>query len=233
MIMETKEIIEIIKNASGVKHLRIKNTLCVVRNVDLTGQTCDVEPLKATDFDINTPNSSNYITDVQLSANQLGINNYVIYPIVGSIVIISWLTDHQSYISSYDTIDQIDINIGGYDYNISNSGLSIKLGDYSYILNDSGLTFTLNSQTLTADTNGFKFNGGNNDGMVLLQGLLTKINRLEDILKSHKHAYIPYPGGSASTPVLTTPASAATPPDNTLVFTDTVQADLENIKIKQ
>jgi hypothetical protein len=90
-----------------------------------------------------------------------------------------------------------------------------------------------NSSTLIVDKDTWIFNGGNNDGMVLLQGLLTKINRLEDKLKNHEHAYIPYPGGSPATPILTTPASAATPPDNTLVFDDTTQEDLENTKIKQ
>jgi|YelNatPaOPRAMG01_1025707.scaffolds.fasta_scaffold37442_2 hypothetical protein len=91
----------------------------------------------------------------------------------------------------------------------------------------------IGDSTLQIDANGFVFNGGENDGMVLLQGLLTKINRLEDKLKSHQHGYIPYPGGSPATPVSTTPATSLTPPDNTLNFTDTVQSDLENTKIKQ
>ena len=88
-------------------------------------------------------------------------------------------------------------------------------------------------QTLQVSKDGFIYNGGNNNGMVLLMKLLTAINRVEDKLKSHQHGYIPYPGGSAAPAVSTTPAAALIPPDNTLIFTDTAQNDLENTKIKQ
>lgn len=74
--------------------------------------------------------------------------------------------------------------------------------------------------------------GKENDGLVKISDLLEKINRIEDKLKSHQHAYIPYPGGSASTPVATTPATGLIPPNNTLVFTNTTQSDIENENVK-
>jgi hypothetical protein len=75
-------------------------------------------------------------------------------------------------------------------------------------------------------------NEGKNDGLVIVGKLVEKINRLEGKLKSHQHGYIPYPGGVASAPVSTTPASGLLPPDLTLQFNNTEQSEVENEKIK-
>lgn len=74
-------------------------------------------------------------------------------------------------------------------------------------------------------------NGGGNGGLVLLEAILSAINRVEDKLKDHQHGYIPYPSGVAGAPVPTTPA--ITLGDNTLVFVNTARADIENTAIKQ
>jgi hypothetical protein len=74
-------------------------------------------------------------------------------------------------------------------------------------------------------------NGGDNGGLVKIEKLIERINRLEDKLKNHQHAYIPYPSGSPGPPVLTTPASSAAPPDVTLVFNNTTKQELEDEKI--
>lgn len=71
-------------------------------------------------------------------------------------------------------------------------------------------------------------NGGENGGLININDLVTKINRLEDKLKSHKHVYNAYP----SVPTLTTPASAFVPPDTTLVFTNTSKQEIEDETIK-
>jgi len=76
------------------------------------------------------------------------------------------------------------------------------------------------------------FNGGTLGGLIKIDDLLEKINRLEDKLKDHQHAYIPYPGGSPGTPVATTKGTLATPPDTTLVFNDTTKSEIEDTKIK-
>ena len=78
-----------------------------------------------------------------------------------------------------------------------------------------------------------EFNGGSLDGLVTVNELVTKINRLEDKLKAHQHGYIPYPSGVAATPKTTTVATALVPPDITLTFTNTTKANLENTKVKQ
>jgi hypothetical protein len=85
------------------------------------------------------------------------------------------------------------------------------------------------AQMAFADT--LVFNGGDN-GLVLIQMLTDRINRLEDLLKSHQHAYIPFPGGAAGQPTATMPATAAVPPNTDLVFANTRRDELENTKIK-
>ena len=79
------------------------------------------------------------------------------------------------------------------------------------------------------DTELVQLNGGENDGMVLINELVTQINRIEDKLKAHKHVYNAYP----AVPTLTTPATGFIPPDLTLQFTNTTINDIENTKILQ
>lgn len=89
----------------------------------------------------------------------------------------------------------------------------------------------IGNMSLSMTSNGFVFNEGTK-GMVKITDLVTKINRLEDKLKDHQHAYIPYPGGAPGIPVATTAGTLATPPNNTLIFDNTTVDDLEDTKIK-
>lgn len=63
-------------------------------------------------------------------------------------------------------------------------------------------------------------NGGENKGLVKIEALLEKINRLEDKMKNHQHI-----SGSSGSPTTTDPSS--NPP-----FTNTSLSDLENPKVK-
>jgi hypothetical protein len=95
------------------------------------------------------------------------------------------------------------------------------------------MTFLINAENVElvelSVNNTITINGGTLDGLVIVNALVEKINRLEDKLKNHQHVYLAYP----STPTLTTPASALVPPDSTLVFDNTKKEDIENEKIKQ
>lgn len=71
-------------------------------------------------------------------------------------------------------------------------------------------------------------NGGENGGLININDLVTKINRLEDKLKDHEHVYNAYP----SIPTLTTPALLFAPPDTTLVFTNTSKSEIEDETVK-
>ena len=87
-----------------------------------------------------------------------------------------------------------------------------------------------NTQTLQIDTNGFVFNGGDLKGLVKLSDLITKLNNLENDINNLKTAFtswlvVPSDGGSALKTISATWAGAN--------LTPTVEADLENVKIKQ
>jgi len=155
-----------------------------------------------------TPNDGGAeIKDINILLDaETPVNGIVTVPAIGSAVIVTVLGS-LSFITSLTELTSIDIVVPD-------------------------MTIDVDTE-LDIDSDLIKFNGGEQDGMVLINDLLTKINRLEDKLKGHQHGYIPYPGGVAGPPVPTTPATAAAPPDTTLVFTNTTKANLENTKIKQ
>lgn len=80
-----------------------------------------------------------------------------------------------------------------------------------------GLNVVLNKDNLV-------INEGDFGGLIKIDELLKKVNRLEDSLKSHQHLYIPYPSGVAATPV---PSTAH--PQNT--FVNTKRSEIENTKV--
>lgn len=113
-----------------------------------------------------------------------------------------------------------------------------KLGSLVTIVDSSGeyrdlqvLRFS-DIESIKLDAEEIVINQGDNGGLILIEKLVEKINRLESKLKSHQHAYIPYPGGVAGTPVRTAAGNTAVPPDLTLQFGNTQINELENEKIK-
>lgn len=78
--------------------------------------------------------------------------------------------------------------------------------------------------TKYSDIDDIIFFEGKNGGMVLVNSLLEKINRLENKMMSHQHQYIT----AAGSPAPTTPDPATNP-----TFKTTTLKDIENTKIKQ
>lgn len=74
---------------------------------------------------------------------------------------------------------------------------------------------------LDIDDTEISFNGGANDGLVLVNPVLSAINRLETRIKSHQHI--------SAAPGSPTVLDTATNP----TFTNTVKADIENEEVKQ
>jgi len=67
------------------------------------------------------------------------------------------------------------------------------------------------------DADAITFNGGDNGGLIVLSSLISKINRLENIMNSHTHT------GNLGAP---------TTPQLTPIVPLTLASDLENTKIK-
>jgi hypothetical protein len=179
--------------ASAIKEMAIRGeriylALCTVDKVDEEGRMIDCTSADEVELRF-----------VQLQAGLEGETGIVMFPKVGSEVIVGFLDRNNAVVLVYSEIDRVRLKIG--------------------------------EQALLVNADGFVFNEGENGGLVNIETLTERINRLEDKLKSHQHGYIPYPGGSAGPSVLTTPATAATPPDTTLVFANTKQSDIEDLKV--
>jgi hypothetical protein len=80
------------------------------------------------------------------------------------------------------------------------------------------------------------FNGGSNDGMVLINELVGKINRLEDAHNAHVNAFNSHIHVTSATTGTGGPIGVITPPNQPsteLITPNTTVSDLENTKIKQ
>ncbi len=84
------------------------------------------------------------------------------------------------------------------------------------------LRVKIGEQTLEMTDQGFEFNGGNKGAMVVIAELVSKLNRLEQAMSNHQHAYVS-PGGPAIT---TTNGTQLVTPQTTI-------NDLANNDIKQ
>lgn len=84
------------------------------------------------------------------------------------------------------------------------------------------LRVKIGDQTLEMTEDGFEFNGGQKGAMVVIAELVSKLNRLEQAMTNHQHAYVS-PGGPA---VTTTNGTQLITPQTTI-------NDLSNNDIKQ
>lgn len=88
------------------------------------------------------------------------------------------------------------------------------------------VTLTIENGTVKLSADSIELNGGNNDGLVLVQNLVQKLNNLESKMDSHQHQYIDTNLSVSTTSVTTSNGSQSIP-------TQTSVNDLQNTKIKQ
>jgi hypothetical protein len=86
------------------------------------------------------------------------------------------------------------------------------------------IIWKIGSQTFEMTEDGFEFNGGSKGAMVVIASLVQQLNRLEQKMSTHQHAYVS-PGG----PAVTTPD----PGGSQLVTPLTTVNDLANNDITQ
>jgi hypothetical protein len=139
--------------------INVQTLVCTVVSVDKNADTCEVEPV----------NGEANLTDVRLKAiiedpenPPLAICKIVVYPKVGSTVIVSIIEDNPNvaYVGIISEIDEILIIMGG--------------------------AFKMH---LKPDGN-LEFNEGLLGGLVKIQELITKLNVLENRMGTHQHLYI-------------------------------------------
>lgn len=117
------------------------------------------------------------------------------------------------------------------DNNVNNLIIRPKIGSDVLIADLSGGDLRVLVVIQYTEIDNISINGGKLGGLIKIEELVKRITQIEDKLKNHQHAYIPYPGGSPGGPVATTSARQAIPPDLTLEFENTKREDIEDTKI--
>lgn len=183
--------------------------ICTVDSVDKKARTIDCTPI----------NEAAPLLGVNLQANQESGFGLCIFPEVGAFVAVGFVNDSTTGIMLVtDKIESAEIVIDKTAAVIDADGLRIDAEQMSAHFNKTDIIF----------------NGGDLNGLIIIQKLTDKLNELKDtvndfIIKynSHIHVTTATVGASATPGVLTATQSTATPAK---AFN---KADYENTKIKQ
>lgn len=183
--------------------------ICIVNEIDEDARTVDVTPI-----DEGAP-----ILGVNLQANQDCSTGFVVFPEKDSHVVICFLSDATAVVVLTEKIYKVVWNIGDdkpVEITAENSSLKMTIGD----------------TTIEADDQQqIKFNGGTNDGLVIIKSLTDKINELVDAFNNHTHLL-----ASGAVAVAGSPAAQSNPapisiPAITSKATKLNKSDYENTKI--
>ncbi|MCF0219091.1 MAG: hypothetical protein HUK14_04845 [Muribaculaceae bacterium] len=183
--------------------------VCTVDAVDKTARTIDCTPL----------NEGAPLLGVNLQANQGSDFGVCLFPEVGSFVVVGFVADGAAGVMlSTDKIESAEIVIGETSAVMDADGCRIDTAKMSAHINKEDIIF----------------NGGDLDGLVIIQKLTDKLNELKDTVNdliskynAHVHITTATVGASGTPGVLqpTTSTATAAKPFN--------KNDYENTKIKQ
>ncbi len=177
--------------------------VCTVDEVDKTARTIDCTPI----------NEGAPLLGVNLQANQEADYGFCLFPEKGSFVVVGFVADGAAgVVLLTEKIESAEIVIGDTSAVMDADGLRIK------------------TEKMSADINreNIIFNGGDLNGLVVIQKLTDKLNELKDtvndlITKYNTHVHVCAAPGSPCKPI-DVPAQTAK------AFN---KSDYENTKIKQ
>lgn len=171
--------------------------VCTVDEIDKEARTVDCTPI----------NEGAPLLGVNLQANQGSDFGLVIYPEKGAYVVVGFVADGAAgVVLATDKIESAELVIG----------------ETSAVLDADGLRAETSKMSVHINKEDIVFNGGNLDGLVIIQKLTDKLNELVNTFNSHTHnVTVSHPGGLFTT---VAPDSTANPFN---------KADYENTKIKQ
>lgn len=183
--------------------------VCTVDEIDKKARTVDCTPI----------NEGAPLLGVNLQANQGSDFGLVIYPEKGAFVVVGFVADGAAgVVLATDKIESAELIVG----------------ETSAVLDADGLRVETSKMSVHINKEDIVFNGGELDGLVVIQKLTDKLNDLKDTVNdlinkynSHIHTTTATVGPSAAVGVISPTTSSATPakPFN--------KADYENTKIKQ
>lgn len=183
--------------------------ICTVDTVDKDARTIDCSPI----------NEGAPLLGVNLQANQGADFGLCLFPEVGSFVVVGFVADGAA--GAVLLTEKIE-------------SAEIVIGDTSAIMDADGLRVDTEKMSAHINRGDIIFNGGDLDGLVIIQKLTDKLNELKDTVNdlitkynAHVHTTTATVGASTAPGVLSPTISTAQPanPFN--------KSDYENTKIKQ
>lgn len=182
--------------------------VCTVDAVDKKARTIDCTPV----------NEGAPLLGVNLQANQGSDFGLVIYPEKGAFVVVGFMADGAAGLMlATDKIESAEMVIGETAAAIDAEGVRVKTAKMSADINKEDIIF----------------NGGELDGLVIIQKLTDKLNELKDTVNSLINAYNNHTHITTAT-VGTGPAGTISPTTSKAQTAKSFKkSDYENTKIKQ
>lgn len=182
--------------------------VCTVDAVDKKARTIDCTPV----------NEGAPLLGVNLQANQGSDFGLVIYPEKGAFVVVGFMADGAAGLMlTTDKIESAEMVIGETAAAIDAEGVRVKTAKMSADINKEDIIF----------------NGGELDGLVIIQKLTDKLNELKDTVNSLIKAYNNHTHITTAT-VGTGPAGTISPTTSKAQTAKPFKkSDYENTKIKQ
>ncbi len=94
------EIGKMLRKITEDKSAEIYSVVCTVESVDVSKRTADVAPI----------NGNAEIFDVRLQSALNGSNGLCIFPVVGSVVVVTFLNKLTGYVSLFSEVDKITLD---------------------------------------------------------------------------------------------------------------------------
>lgn len=183
--------------------------VCTVDAVDKDTRTIDCTPI----------NEGAPLLGVNLQANQEADFGLCVFPEVGSFVIVGFIADGAAGVVL--TTEKIE-------------SAEIVIGDVSAVIDADGFRIATKNMSAHINNDDIVFNGGNLNGLVIIQDLTDKLNNLVSefnafvkVFNSHIHTTTATIGPGTIPGVLSAPTASASDASN---FS---KDDYENTKIKQ
>lgn len=200
--MTLKEAIRILAMSGAELYCKI----CTVDSVDVEARTVDCTPI-----DESAP-----LVGVNLQASQDSSVGVVLFPAVGSYVIVAFITPAVAAVVLCDKIDKAQLSIGKTQITVDAEVVDTSLGDTSFRITSEGV----------------QFNGGKLGGLLKIEQLTEKFNELIRAFNTHTHT-IPVGG----VPVTGTAVAQSNPapvevPAVTQTMPEVKASDYEDAKVK-
>ena len=200
--MTLKEAIRVLAMSGAELYCKI----CTVDSVDAEARTVDCTPI-----DESAP-----LVGVNLQASQDSSVGVVLFPAVGSYVIVAFITPAVAAVVLCDKIDKAQLSIGKTQITVDAEVVDTSLGDTSFRITSEGV----------------QFNGGKLGGLLKIEQLTEKFNELIRAFNTHTHT-IPVGG----VPVTGTAAAQSNPapvevPAVTQTMPEGKASDYEDAKVK-